>query len=111
LSVLHIATAGLVLAALAAPAAAEHTHPGEVHYRRICFICHDRGVQISASLGAPRLGDRRAWEARARRGVDALFWSVVHRKADGGFQMPTADLTHPEIRAAIEFMVAQVEKP
>lgn len=78
--------------------------PGEAPYRRVCFVCHDRGITILPSLGAPRLGDRIAWETRIRLGVDGLYRRLVVARPDG-FQMPMADLTEDEIKAAIGFML------
>lgn len=88
----------------AADAFAEPLHPGEAPYRRICFSCHDPGVKLLASLGAPRLGDRRAWESRLGAGVDGLYSRIVVIRS-GNFLMPTADLTPDEIKAAIGFML------
>lgn len=83
---------------------AKPLHPGETPYRRICFSCHDPGVNLLASLGAPRLGDRRAWESRVGAGVDGLYGRIVVKRS-GDFLMPTADLTADEIKAAIGFML------
>lgn len=100
----------LLLPALAglgvADAFAEPLHPGEAPYRRICFSCHDHGVNLLAALGAPRLGDRRAWESRIGAGVDGLYGRIVVVR-QGNFLMPTADLTADEIKAAIGFMLDQ----
>lgn len=83
---------------------AQALHPGETPYRRICFSCHDPGANLLASLGAPRLGDRRAWETRIGAGVDGLYSRIMVRRS-GNFLMPTADLTTDEIKAAISFML------
>jgi cytochrome c5 len=80
---------------------------GERIYRRVCQICHEKGVQVSNSLGAPRLGDANAWESRKLKGVDALYESVAN-PPPGAFRMPVGALSETEIRAAILFMLTRI---
>jgi cytochrome c5 len=89
---------------LAAPALAADLHPGEPVYRRICFVCHDRGSVLTAATGAPRLGNVRAWESRRGRGVEGLFTSIT-TQVPGKFVMPRIDLTDDELRLAIGYML------
>ena len=68
-----------------------------------CFACHGTGV-----LGAPKIGDKAAWEPRlqAANGLDGLTASAI--KGKGG--MPPkggAMVSDAEIRAAIENMLTQ----
>ena len=97
------ASAALLLA-LVLPAHAADPHPGEAVYRRICFVCHDRGSVLTAAAGAPRLGNVRAWESRRNRGVEGLFVSIT-TQVPGKFVMPRIDLTDDELRLAIGYMV------
>jgi cytochrome c5 len=64
-----------------------------------CMKCHGTGVD-----GAPRIGDRAAWTPRVKQGLDAVVRSAIH----GHGAMPPrggmADLTDPEIRAAVVYM-------
>ncbi|MGB5741967.1 MAG: c-type cytochrome, partial [Sedimenticolaceae bacterium] len=68
-----------------------------------CNNCHIAGV-----LGAPKIGDKAAWEQRlaAGGGIDALTSSVINGKgampARGG-----AVLTDAEIRAGVEHMLTE----
>lgn len=68
-----------------------------------CFACHGTGV-----LGAPKIGDKAAWEPRlqAANGLDGLTASAI--KGKGG--MPPkggAMVSDAEIRAAVENMLTQ----
>lgn len=65
-----------------------------------CIKCHGTGVG-----GAPKIGDREAWLPRAKQGFDTLVASAIH----GHGAMPPrggmADLTDPEVRLAITYML------
>ena len=98
----HFATAACLATTL--PALATEPHPGEPVYRRICFVCHDRGSVLTAAAGAPRLGNVRAWESRRTRGVEGLFVSIT-TQVPGKFVMPRIDLTDNELRLAIAYML------
>ena len=71
-----------------------------------CAKCHGSGVS-----GAPKIGDREAWSARVKQGVDPLVRSAI--KGHGA--MPSrggmADLTDPEIRDAVVYMVTRSIAP
>ena len=71
-----------------------------------CAKCHGSGV-----AGAPKLGDREAWSARVKAGVDPLVRSAIK----GHGRMPSrggmADLTDPEIRDAVIYMVTRSIAP
>jgi len=79
---------------------------GEQIVRAQCVKCHESGAG-----GAPKIGDRSAWIPRARYGLDALVRSAI--EGHGG--MPSrggmADLTDPELRSAIVYMLDQRAGP
>jgi cytochrome c5 len=87
----------------AAPAA---ERSGKQIVQAQCAKCHQTGVD-----GAPRIGDRVAWIPHLKQGLEAAVFSAIK----GHGPMPTrgglADLTDPEIRAAIVFMVGQGVAP
>ena len=89
---------------LSTPSAAQEVHAGEALYKRICFICHDSGMYLHGAQGAPRLGNRKAWERRVKKGIEALTDSVLTGR-DGNIQMPTAGMSREEIRAAVSYML------
>lgn len=74
---------------------------GKTTYDSACAACHAVGV-----LNAPKFGDKAAWAARAKNGIDALVRSAVAGKPPG---MPPRggrpELTEAQLRAAIEHMM------
>ena len=81
---------------------------GKQAYDKICFACHAQGI-----AGAPKLGDKAAWEPRIAKGMDTLVNNAINgfqgstgmMPAKGG--MPT--LTDEEVRAAVSYMVEQAK--
>ena len=82
-----------------AQAAAPDERTGEQVVQMRCVSCHGTGVN-----GAPRIGDRAAWVPRMKLGLD----NVVRSAIKGHGMMPPrggmAELTDPEIRAAVTYM-------
>ena len=95
------AEAAPATAAAAPPAAAGAARSGEQVYNGPCKICHAVGV-----AGAPKVGDKAAWEPRAAKGIDALLTSATK----GLNAMPPkgtcADCSADELKAAIEYMLS-----
>lgn len=86
-------------AAPAAKVAAAGAGAGEALYKQVCVACHAAGV-----AGAPKFGDKAAWEPRIKTGLQALKTSAVMGKnampAKGGSAASDAD-----VHAAVEYMV------
>jgi cytochrome c5 len=83
----------------AAPAKAKD---GKAVYDTVCMACH-----MTGAAGAPKLGDKVAWAPRIKTGVDALVASVVKGKGAMPPKGGGASLTDGEIKAAVEYLVAQ----
>jgi cytochrome c5 len=71
-----------------------------------CAKCHTSGKD-----GAPRIGDRDAWIPRLKPGFDIVVRSAIN----GHGAMPSrggmADLTDPEVRNAIAYMINPASAP
>lgn len=71
---------------------------GEVVFKAVCSACHNTGVS-----GAPKFGDKDAWEARIDKGVDGLLESALKGKgampAQGG-----GEYSDQEIANAMVYM-------
>ena len=75
---------------------------GAAIYSTMCARCHATG-----EYGAPKLGDRAAWQPRFHEGVDHLLDQAI----EGLGAMPPRggvdDLGDAELRAAIVYMLEQ----
>ena len=87
--------------AAAAPAAAAGVD-GEKVYKSSCFSCHDIGI-----AGSPKLGDKAAWTARIATGNDAMYGTAINGKGAMPAKGGNPALSDDEIKAAVDFMVAQ----
>jgi cytochrome c5 len=90
-------------AVAAAPAQAD-AGGGKKLYDTACLACHVAGV-----AGAPKLGDKAAWAARTPLGIDALTASVIKGKGAMPPRGAAGAASDAEIRATVEYMVAQVK--
>lgn len=71
----------------------------EAKYQQTCFACHGTGA-----AGAPKTGDKAAWEPRLALGAEALLNSVKNGKGampPGGICMDCSD---EQYQALIDFM-------
>ena len=73
---------------------------GKLAYENICAGCHEEGVE-----GAPRTGDREAWDGRSR-----LWAAVLSEHARNGYgSMParggTDTLSDADVNKAAEYMM------
>jgi cytochrome c5 len=71
----------------------------EAKYKQTCFACHGTGA-----AGAPKTGDKAAWEPRLAQGMPALVASVKSGKnamPPGGLCMDCSD---DDYTALINFM-------
>ena len=94
--------AAAIATAAAPPAAASTAKPdGAKVYAMGCNACHATGV-----AGAPKLGDKAAWAARSKLGVDALVGSVVKGKGAMPPKGGVASASDADVRAAVEHMLA-----
>ena len=81
---------------------------GESVYQRNCMACHGAGV-----AGAPKLGDRTAWETRIAQGDEVLVQHAIEGfKGSTGYMPPKGgymNLGDEEVSLAVRYMVSQVK--
>lgn len=90
----------------AAPAASTgpsgNTADGKKVYDSSCMACHATGA-----AGAPKVGDKAAWQPRIAQGIDTL----VNHAINGIRAMPPkgtcATCSDADLRAAVEYMVGE----
>lgn len=100
----------LAAAAPAAPATAPAPEPaadaagqsGEAVYSKACIACHSSGV-----AGAPKVGDKAAWEPRLAQGMDTLMSTALKGKGAMPPKGGHVNLSDAEIKAAIEYMLGK----
>lgn len=83
----------------AAPAKAKD---GKTVYDTVCMACHATGA-----ANAPKLGDKAAWAPRLKAGNDALVAAVLKGKGAMPPKGGAAALSDAEIKAAVDYLVAQ----
>lgn len=94
--------AALAAASVAALAGAAAPRDGAQVFSEVCSSCHAGGRD-----GAPRLGDHKAWGARAQRGVSSLTAAAltgIRKMPPHGGSLHVTDL---EMRRAIAYIVNQ----
>ncbi|MEX0960702.1 MAG: c-type cytochrome [Burkholderiales bacterium] len=84
-------------------AAASPEEIGAKTYQSYCTVCHGAGI-----AGAPKTGDKAAWEPRIAQGKETLYASAINGKnamppKGGALNAPDAD-----IKAAVDYMVERV---
>jgi cytochrome c5 len=97
---LRIALSWTLLAVLSPVAQAEPARTGAQVVEAHCATCHAIGFD-----GAPRIGDAKAWSARAKQGLPALTKQAlegVRKMPPHGGKLALTDL---EIQRAITYMV------
>lgn len=94
-----------VVASVSAAAPAEHT-VGKGIYGKTCAMCHAAGV-----AGAPKPGDKADWGPRIAQGQDTLYKHALEGFSGAKGMMPArggaSSLPDDEVKAAVDFMVAQ----
>ncbi|MDT8998028.1 c-type cytochrome [Paucibacter sp. APW11] len=94
-------------ASSAAPAAASADNAlGKSVFGKVCAMCHAAGV-----AGAPKPGDKADWGPRIAQGNDTLYKHALEGFNGAKGMMPArgggASLSDDEVRAAVDYMVAQ----
>jgi cytochrome c5 len=95
--------AGAPAAAAATPTAAA-AGDGKAIYEKVCTVCHGPGI-----AGAPKSGDKAAWEPRIKQGMEVLYTSSLKGKGAMPPKGGAADLSDAAIKAAVDYMVGLVK--
>jgi len=91
---------GLTAAVILMPSLAMAERTGVEVYNTKCLACHMPGV-----AGAPKVGDKAAWDARMAKGMDQVL-AVAKKGINAMPPMGTCmDCSDAELTAAIQHMV------
>ncbi len=95
---------GIATAAAAPAAASSGPRDGETVFKGACFACHDTGA-----AGAPKRGDKAAWEPRIAQGIDTLKKHAIEGFTGKSGMMPPrgtcAACSDEEILNAVHYMI------
>lgn len=75
------------------------SHPGKADYEKACAVCHK-----TDAMGAPAVGDKHAWEATLKKGIDKVYENSIN--GTGG--MPPrggSTLSDDKIKEIVDYMV------
>lgn len=90
----------LVAQGAAQPASGGSARSGQEIYESKCATCHAIGA-----AGAPKFGDKAAWEPRIGKGMETLYASTIN----GFLGMPPKglcmDCSDEELHATVDYMV------
>ncbi|KUE78518.1 cytochrome c5 family protein [Aeromonas schubertii] len=98
---------GIAPAATQTTSASSGPRDGEAVYKGACFACHDTGA-----AGAPKRGDKAAWEPRVAQGFDTLRKHAIEGFTGSHGVMPArgtcAACSDEEIENAIHYMTDKI---
>ena len=77
---------------------------GKSIYDSTCQVCHAAGV-----AGAPKTGDKAAWAARLKSGMNSLYASSIKGKNAMPPKGGNLSLADTDVRAAVDYMVGFVK--
>jgi cytochrome c5 len=88
-----------------APAAPQN---GDELFEQACKACHGAGIG-----GAPKAGDKAAWQPRVAKGKDILYDHAVHGYTGSAGMMPAkggrADVSDDLVKQAVDHMLDMVK--
>ncbi len=81
---------------------------GRQTYDKVCGVCHQSGV-----AGAPKAGDKAAWQPRLAAGRAALLANALNGKGAMPARGGNPAVTEEALEAAVDYLIASVqpEKP
>ncbi len=94
------APAATTAPAPAATATASAGADGEGVYSKACVACHSTGV-----AGAPKVGDKAAWEPRMAQGMEALLNAAIKGKGAMPPKGGNMSLSDEEVKGAVRYML------
>ena len=102
-----VAAAASAAAPAPAAAPAASADVGKKIYDSACVACHGAGV-----AGAPKLGDKAAWDDRIKQGSNVLYEHAIKGfQGKNGMMPPKGGSTasDEEVKAAVDYMAASVK--
>ncbi|MBL79043.1 MAG: cytochrome c, class I [Nitrosomonadaceae bacterium] len=73
-------------------------------YSSSCSACHTSGA-----AGAPKLGDKQAWEPRVESGIEVLYNSAINGKKAMPPKGGNSSLSNEDVKAVVDYMVSKIK--
>jgi len=77
---------------------------GEALFNSVCMACHGAGL-----AGAPKVGDKAAWQPRIAQGIDVLYVSALKGKNAMPPKGGAANASDADIKAAVDILVSKAK--
>jgi len=74
-------------------------HPGKEGYESNCAVCHK-----TDAMGAPAVGDKHAWEATLKQGIDKVYDNTINGKGGMPPKGGTA-LSDDKLKEIVDYMI------
>ena len=74
--------------------------PGKAAYEESCAVCHK-----TDAMGAPPVGDKSAWEATLKKGIDKVYSNAINGTGGMPPKGGNMDLSDEDMKTIIEYMV------
>ncbi len=71
-------------------------------YESSCAVCHG-----NAGMGAPVVGDKKAWAAVVGKGMDTVYANAINGTDAGMPPKGGADLSDEKLKAVVDYMISQ----
>jgi cytochrome c5 len=75
---------------------------GKALYQSVCAVCHGAGI-----AGAPKTGDKAAWQARIAQGNATLYEHALKGKGAMPPKGGAMSASDAEVKAAVDYLVGQ----
>ncbi len=85
----------------AAAAAGGGAVDGKAIYEKTCAACH-----MTGAANAPKAGDKAAWEARLKQGMNTLYEHAIKGKGAMPPKGGNASLSDAEVKAAVDYLTS-----
>jgi len=75
---------------------------GKEIYDHVCATCHNDG-----KLGAPKLGDKEAWQPLIEKNIDVLVYNTIHGYKNNPVRGACNECSDTDIIAAVKYIVQE----
>jgi len=82
---------------------AKPAHPGKATYEKSCAVCHG-----TDAMGAPMLGNKKAWEKVLKQGKDTVYANAINGK-NGMPPKGGTGLADDKIKEVVDYMIEEAK--